>query len=97
MATSYTTTKAALNEIAQRTEGNRKALDNAKAAIAAALADLTAMQTQYAGIVSDLDASATANPTDPAWQAAKHEKDLMVADFQAQRARANSLNTSVQE
>lgn len=94
MAT-YTQTKATLDEIAQRSEQNRKRLDQARATIAAALSDLTAMQTAYSAFVTQLNTDAAANPDDQAWQLAKAEKDQLVTDFQALRIEANSLNTAI--
>lgn len=94
MAT-YTQTKTTLDEIAQRSEQNRKRLEQAKATIAAALSDLTAMQTAYSGFVSQLNTDAAANPNDDAWQLARAEKDQLIADFQALRTEADNLNTAV--
>lgn len=94
MATTYTQAKATLDEIASRSESNRKRLEQARALIVAAESDLNAMATAYGAFVTDLDAAAAANPSDAAWQAAKAEKDLMVADFNAIRSRATSLKTA---
>ena len=95
MATTFTQTKATLDEIASRSETNRKRLDQAKALIAQANSDLGAMATTYSAFVSDLNAAATANSEDLAWVAAKAEKDLMVADFQALKTTAAALLAAV--
>lgn len=95
--TTYTQTKAALDEIAARTEANRKRLEQAKILIGTADSDLGGMGSAYGAIVADIDANAAANPSDPAWIAAKAEKDLMVSDFQALKSRAAALKTAVIE
>ena len=45
MATTFTQAKATLDEIAVRSESNRKRLEQARAALATASADLAAMAT----------------------------------------------------
>lgn len=90
MAT-YTETKATLDEIATRSEQNRKRLEQARQAIAVAESDLLAMQSAYAGFATQLDTDAAANPGDVAWQTALAEKDAMQVDFQALKARATAL------
>lgn len=95
MAT-FTEVKTALDEIAARTDRNRKQLDNAITAISAADTDLGNMPAIYAAIVADINTAAAANPNDAAWQNAKAEKDLMVTDFQAQKTRAAALKAAVE-
>lgn len=94
MAT-YTETKATLDDIAARSENNRKRIESAKAALATAEADLALMATAYASFVAQLDIDASANPDDSAWQTAKAEKDQMVADFQSLKIRATNMKTAV--
>jgi len=94
MAT-YTEVKQALDEIAGRTTQNSKRVAQAKAQLQQAQTDLAAMQTAYSPIVADLNQAAIDNPSDPAWQAAKAEKDQMVADFQALKATVDALVTAV--
>lgn len=95
MATTYTSARVALTEIAQRSDANRKRLDQAKATISAADADLGAMPTAYGTIVTDINAAAAAAPGDAALQALKAEKDKLVADFQALKTEAAALKTAV--
>lgn len=97
MATTYTQAKAVLDEIAARSEQNRKKLDQAKAVIVAADNDLGSMASAYYAFVSDLNALATANPDDAAIQAAKTEKDAMVTDFQALKTVSAGLRTAIGE
>lgn len=90
MAT-FTETKATLDEIAVRSEANRKRLENARTQIAQAEADLLAMQTAYSAFATQLDADAAANPADDAWQTALAEKDQMQSDFIALKNRSTAL------
>ena len=94
MAT-YTETKATLDEIAQRSESNRKRLEQAKGQVAAALSDLSGMAAAYGAFITQLNADAAANPTDDAWKLAKSEKNQLVSDFQALDARAEAMNTAI--
>lgn len=95
MAFTYTEIKTALDEIAERATQNSKRVAQAKATLSAAQGDLAAMATVYATVVADLNAAATANPSNAAWQAAKAEKDQLVADFQALKATVDALVTAV--
>lgn len=95
MATTYTQAKATLDEIAQRSEQNRKRLQQARNQVATAEADLAAMATAYGPFVTDLDAAVTANPGDAAWQAAGAEKDQMVSDFNALKAQATAVKNAI--
>jgi len=94
MAT-YTEVKQALDEIAGRTTQNSKRVAQAKAQLQQAQTDLAAMQTAYNTIVADLNQAAIDNPDNPAWQAAKAEKDQMVSDFQTLKATVDALVTAV--
>ena len=94
MAT-YTETKATLDDIAARSENNRKRIESAKSALAQAEADLNGMAAAYSGFVAQLDTDAAANPNDDAWQTALAEKNQMVADFQALKTRATNLVNAV--
>jgi len=95
MAISYTEAKATLDDIAERSESNRKRLVSAINQIAAAQGDLAAMPGAYSSVIAEIDAQASANPTDPAWENVKAAKDLMVTDFQAVKANADALKTAV--
>ncbi len=91
----FTETKATLDDIAARSEANRKRLESAIQLIATAEADLAAMPTVYGAFVTQLNTDAAANPNDAAWTNAKAEKDQIVADFQALKTRATALATAV--
>jgi hypothetical protein len=90
MAT-YTQTKATLDEIAVKSETQRKSLVNARSAVASVEAALQTMQNQYSAFIAEVETDALANPTDPAWQAAKAEKDRLVADFLAVQTKAQAI------
>lgn len=94
MATTYTQAKATLDEIASRSEANRKRLEQARALVVAAESDLGAMASAYGSFVAELDTAAAANAGDAAWTAAKAEKDLMVADFNTIKTWASALKTA---
>lgn len=94
MAT-YTTTKAILDEIAARSEQNRKRLEQARALVDAAVSDLSAMGSAYSGFVQQLDTDAAANSGNAAWQHAEAEKDALVTDFQALRTAALAMQTAL--
>lgn len=95
MATTFTESKATLDSIAQRSEQNRKRLDQAKLLITQALNDLTAMGTSYSAWITDFDAAATANTGNAAWDAADAEKTQLTADFQALKTRAQTMDTAI--
>lgn len=94
MAT-FTQTKATLDEIAERSEQNRKRLEQAKGLLTAAQADLAAMTTTYGAFVTQLNADAAAAPSDVAWETAKAEKDQLVPDFSDLQTRADGMVTAV--
>ena len=61
----------------------RKLKENAAAQVAQATATLTNMPTTYGDLVSEVNAQATANPSNPEWQALKAGLDLALAERQA--------------
>jgi hypothetical protein len=95
VASTYSERKAALDEIAVRIRANVKRLQDCRAQAATAESDLTAMQTAYTSIVQDINADATANPTDQAYQLQKVEKDKLVAEFNALKTRATAIKTAI--
>jgi len=95
--TTFTETKATLDDIANRSEANRKRIEQAKAQIATAEADLLAMQLAYSAFSTQLNTDAAAEPADAAWQAALAEKDQMVSDFLALKTRATSAKAALAE
>ena len=96
MAT-YSQIKTALDEISSRIMQERSRLMNAKASITQAKAALGNLETQYGGIVVDIDAAATDNPNNEAYQQAKAEKDLLVTEFNALKSTATAMETDLSD
>lgn len=93
MAT-FTETKATLDEIAVKSETNRKNLAAARASVAGVEAALQTMVNQYSAFIAQVDADAAANPGDAAWQNALAEKNRLVADFIAIQSKAQAIITA---
>ena len=53
------------------------------------------MPTKYGTIITDLNVVAAADPTNEALIAAKAEKDLLVAEFQALKAHATAILVAI--
>lgn len=90
MAT-YTETKITLDQIAGESDSARRRADNLLAAAVKIQADLADLSTNYAGFVTQLDTDAAASSGDPAWTAAKAEKDRMVSEFVAEKNRVDAM------
>lgn len=95
MPTTYSERKVALDEIASRIRANAKRLADARNQSAVAESDLTAMQAAYAGLVADINADATGNPSDQALQFQKIEKDKLVAEFTALKTKATAIKAAI--
>ena len=95
MALTFTQAKATLDEIAQRSERNRKGLQSGRDTIARHGGDLTQMEADYGAVVTEINQIAAANPGDAAWQAAKAEQDKLVADFNVLKTRSVAMLTAV--
>ena len=94
MALTYSETKTNLDRIAAKIEASRKGIDRARQEMVTAETTLSAIQTEFSGFMTELTAAVAANPNDPAWQAAGAEKDHMISDFQALKARAIALKAA---
>jgi F0F1-type ATP synthase membrane subunit b/b' len=94
MATTFSTAKVALDEIAARIQQNRQRLQQAQALSAAAEADLAGMGPQYGTIVADIDAAAAAGPGNAALQSLKAEKDMLVAEFNTLKTGATGMKNA---
>ncbi len=97
MATTYSTAKVALDEIAQRIQSNRNRLTQGKANFATAESDLSAMTGQYGQIIADISAAATAQPQNAALQALKAEADQLVVEFNTLKTGATALKNATAE
>lgn len=95
MATTFSERKVALDEIATRIRTNAKRLADAKNQATVAESDLTAMATVYTTIVADINADATANPSNSAYTTMKAEKDVMVAEFTTLKTLATNVKTAI--
>lgn len=95
MPLTYTEAKATLDDIASRSEANRKRLEQARQLVLTAETDLNAMPAAYSLFASDLDAAVAANAGDQAWTTAGAEKDQMAADFAALKAKATAIKDAI--
>lgn len=93
MPITFTQSKATLDEIAERSERARHRMVAARELLAKADQELSAMGTDYATFVQELDNAASPNAGE-AWLTAKAEKDQMVADFNALKSRVQALLTA---
>lgn len=91
----FTTTKATLDDIANRSEANRKRIEQAKTLIDTAEADLIAMSSVYGSFVTQLNIDAAANAGDIAWDHALAEKNQLASDFTALKGRATAIKTAI--
>lgn len=96
MATEFDIAKVALDEIAVLLRTNKAKLAAAKTSIAEAVAALTAMAATYATIISDIAQAAAANPNNPALQNMNAEVVLLVALFNAAKARAIAMKNAIE-
>ena len=90
MAT-FAETKVTLDEIARKTDSLKKANDNLLVRATSNETQLQNMQTEYSGFATQLNADAAANAGDPAWDAAKAEKDALQSEFVTEKARATAI------
>ena len=95
MATTFSSAKTALDEIAARIQANRNRLSVAQATASVADSDLAAMATAYGTIVTDINTLLTDAPADAAIITLKAEKDLLVTEFQALKTTAASMKSAV--
>lgn len=80
-----------LGDAAQDVDRERRRLETARKNLQTAVDTLTALPGQFAGLASDIDTGAAANPTNQEWQRLKDRKDLVAADFVALRTLAELL------
>lgn len=97
MQTSYSTAKVALDEIAQRIQGDRRKLQQIKTTAHQVEADLDAMPSQYGTIISEINDAATNAPNDIAIQNLKAEADKLVAEFTSLKDSATAMRSATDE
>ncbi len=94
MAT-YTQTKATLDSIARNAASLKSRNDNLLVSAQNIKNQLQTLASENSGFVSQLDIDAAGNTGDAAWEAAKAEKDLIVAEFIIEKARADTIVTAL--
>lgn len=95
MAMTYTQLSEISDRVRRELAGNQNNVEAAKSQFAAVSASLTAMQSAYTTWAQEVNALATANPSDAAVLALKADKDRMVAEFAATKTRADALTAAV--
>lgn len=83
MATNYSDRVAAINDITIRVRADRGRFQSWQQNVAVAGADLAAIGPQYAAVLADIAADATANPANPALQEMRAESVLAMAEVAA--------------
>jgi hypothetical protein len=73
--------KAILDEIATKNKMAKDSLRTSKIGVSNTKSLLGSMAVQYASAITEINTAADAEPTNPAWLAAKAEAALMVDDF----------------
>lgn len=87
--------EATIAEISAIMTQDKKRMTQAVQAINVARNELDSMAGKYGGFISELDAVATANPDNAAWQNLKDLKDLFVEEFDELKTYAVSLDVAV--
>lgn len=95
MATTFAEAKAALDDISTVITQRRKSIANLLNEATQSESALTALQADYIGIIADINANLTANPSDPAYVNQKAEKDLLVSEFMSLKTKATSVKNAI--
>ena len=95
MANSYSQLQDIKTRIVRDLAAQQTQLTTATGAFTAIKNNLTAMQSTYAEWATEVNAFATANPTDAAALALKAERDILVAEFESTKTDATALETAV--
>lgn len=96
MATTFSEAKTGLDDIARAIRNSRALINQARENPTAVKNSLDSLSSQSATLIADIEAAATASPNNVALQNLKAELDLLVAEFQTNRAEAAALETAVQ-
>jgi hypothetical protein len=94
MASTFSTQKVALDEIATSIQNSRQKLTQVKTSSAAVDAELGGLATKYTPIINDIDAALAADPNNVAVQVMHAEKGKLVAEFQSLKAAAASMKAA---
>ena len=92
----YSEAKAYLDEIAAKNTSAKGSLRTAKLGVTNVKSLLDAMPAQYGQVVTDINAAATANPDDKAWQVAAAEAAQLTADFGTLQSTAGDMVTALE-
>lgn len=95
MAT-YTETKQRLDEIEAKSANLIRRGSNLLASALAIQSELAALQSDNTAFMTQLNVDAAANAGNPAWDALSARKDLLVTEFQVEKADADSRVTNLQ-
>jgi len=96
MAKAFFEIRAALTDVGQRAIAAQGQLAQAQRQVVAALADVQGLAATYAPFLSDLDALASSDVTDPAVKAAKAEKDRLVGEVIALGVRLGKAKAALE-
>jgi hypothetical protein len=95
MANSYAQLQDIKDRIIRDLAAQQTQLTTATGAFTAIKNNLTAFQSLYTTWATEVDALATANPTDAAIMALKAERDLLVSEFASTKTDAEAYETAV--
>ena len=95
----WTGAKAAINEIVEDVTRITEAKDKQIEALQNLAAQLSQMSAAapagWSGAIAFINAQATAEPSNAAWQSLKAEADEVVSDFLAERAALDAVNAAI--
>lgn len=96
MATTSAQAESGLDDISRRIVNARANLDQCKALAAQVEQELTNLNTQYTGLVTDINAKASAPPAGEAtyWTNVKARKDVLVPEFTALKTQATNMKNA---
>lgn len=95
MPASFSQIKTGLDAISGRISGARARLADVKAGAQFVSSDLQNLGTEYATLITDINAAAAAAPSDVSLQNAKAEAAQLTAEFQAIRTVANAVIAAI--
>lgn len=95
MASTFSEGKTGLDEISLAIRNATALLNQARSNPSQVVGTLDGLASQYATLLADIDAAATAMPGNVALQVLKAEKDLLVAEWTAKRGEAANLVSAI--
>lgn len=94
MALLYAEAKSKLDDVAKDLRDLKIKLQEVQTRANQANSLATALPGKYASLSSEINALATANPTDEVWQRIKAEKDKLAGEFASLATIAGSMKTA---